>query len=110
MPRNDETPAIDQNAFAAAIGAAVAQGIAAMTPAKEIKEGDPEYTARLHAEGFYDEFERPVYQNGYQAQARGLPAETRERASRLKPGHYLKGRVRVDVDGHGGVYLNYPTK
>lgn len=90
------------------IGAAVAQGIAAIAPRQEMKEGDPEYVARQHAEGWFDTFAVPVFQNAYEAQARGLSAEVRERASTLKPGKYLKGRVTVEVNNQG-VHLKYPV-
>lgn len=76
---------------------------------REIKEGDPEYTERLKAEGFYDEFPHPVIQNGYEAQARGLSKEVRERAGNLKTGRYLGGRVTVDVDSRGAVHIKYPN-
>ena len=91
------------------IGAAVAQGIAATQPRKEIREGDPEYVERQRAEGWFDTFAKPVFQNGFEAQARGLSAEVRERACQLRPGTYLRGRVRVDVWGNGSVNLRYPT-
>jgi|ERR1041384_1194704 hypothetical protein len=91
------------------LAAAIAQGIATIAPKPEIKEGDPEYTARLKAEGFYDEFPCAVFQNGYEANARGLSAEIRERVGQLKPGRYLKGRVTIELDGKGGVHIKYPT-
>ena len=99
---------IDLTDLGQVIGAAVAQGIAAIAPRHEIKEGDPEYVARQQAEGWFDTFEVPVYQNAYEAQARGLSAEVRERASHLKPGTYIKGRVRVEVNTQG-VHLKYPV-
>ena len=106
----EKTP-VDLTAFGDIIGAAIAQGIAATAPPKIIKEGDPEYTARLVAEGFYDMFDGvSVVQNGYEAQARGLSAQTRQRASHLAPGRYINGRVRIEVAGNGNVYINYPTK
>lgn len=108
MGKNDEQ-SVDMAALGTVIGQAVAQGIAAIAPVKEIKEGDPEYTARLVAEGFYDEFPHPVIQNGYEAQARGLSAETRQRAGNLKQGRYLKNRVSVEVSGNGDVHIKYPT-
>jgi hypothetical protein len=99
---------IDLASLGEVIGAAVAQGIEAIAPRHEIKEGDPEYVARQQAEGWFDTFEVPVYQNAYEAQARGLSAEVRYRASHLKPGTYIRGRVRVEVNNQG-VHLKYPV-
>ena len=82
-------------------------------PKREIKEGDPEYTARQKAEGFYDEFDGgvTVLQNAYAAQARGLSEEVRYRAAHLKPGSYLKNRVKVTVESDGRIVrLSYPVK
>jgi len=103
----EATGTMDPNVLGAAIAAGIKLGIAEINK-PEMREGDPEYTARLKAEGFYDEFEKPVIQNGYAAQARGLSEETRHRASNLKSGKYLGGRVSVDADGHR-IYINYPT-
>jgi hypothetical protein len=101
-----DTGSVDMPALAAAIAA----GIATIAPKPVITEGSPEYVARLRQEGFYDEFDHPVFQNGYEAAARGLPAQTRQRASNLKTGRYVGGRVTVDVDGRGAVHIRYPTK
>lgn len=101
-------PAFDMNAFTNALAQAFAQAQAIYQP-RELKEGDPEYVAMQKAEGWYDTFERPVYQNAYEAQARGLSEEVRHRASNLKTGVYLKGRVRVDAS-EKQIVLRYPTK
>jgi hypothetical protein len=104
---------IDTDNLGAAIGAAVAQGIAAIAPRREMKEGDPEYVARQHAEGWFDAFDNGVVvlQNAYEAQARGLSAEVRHRAAHLRPGAYLKNRVKVTVENDGAVVrLAYPVK
>jgi hypothetical protein len=95
-----------------ALASAIAQGIATIAPRHEIKEGDPEYVARQHAEGWYDDFFGvTVLQNAYEAQARGLSEETRRRASQLRPGAYIKGRVKVTVEQNGTlVRLSYPVK
>ena len=103
----DATGTMDPNVLGAAIAAGIKLGIAEINK-PEMREGDPEYTARLKAEGFFDEFEKPVVQNGYSAQARGLSEQTRMRASNLKSGKYLGGRVSVEADGHR-IYINYPT-
>lgn len=102
----------DTNTLAAAIAAGIAplaQGIASLAPKPEMKEGDPAYTEYLKAQGLFDVFEKPVYQNGYEAEARGLSEEVRTRVCRLRPGQYLKRRVTVEVDGRS-VHLKYPTK
>lgn len=106
MATHDNAPAaIDMTALAAAI----AQGIATIAPKPELKEGDPEYVARQKAEGWFDDFfGKTVYQNAYEAQARGLSEEVRKRTSQLKPGTYLKGRVRVEVSGDN-IRLLYPV-
>lgn len=98
---------IDPNALAAAIAA----GISSIAPKPELKEGDPEYVARQKAEGWFDDFfGKTVYQNAYEAQARGLSEEVRRRASELKPGMYLHGRVRVETHQNGEIVrLLYPV-
>lgn len=104
---------IDMDNLGATIGAAVAQGIAAIAPRKELKEGDPEYVARQHEMGWYDDFDGgvKVLQNAYEAQARGLSAEVRFRAAHLKPGQYLKNRVSVTVESDGAIVrIAYPSK
>jgi hypothetical protein len=103
---------VDVTNLGEVIGAAVAQGIAAIAPRHEIKEGDPEYVARQKAEGWFDDFFGvKVWQNTYEAQARGLSEEVRRRASQLKPGNYIKNRVTVEVSPNGQeVRLCYPIK
>ena len=99
-------------AFAAAMASnnqSLAESIKALAPKPEIVEGSPEYRARQEAEGWFDSFDVNVYQNAYEAQARGETAEVRYRAARLKPGKYIKGRVTVEVDANG-VHLLYPVK
>jgi hypothetical protein len=109
MAKRDEDGASDMTSLGQIIGQAVAQGIAQIAPRKEMREGDPEYVAHLASSGWYDTFEHPVFQNGYEAEARGLSAEVRHRASHLEAGTYIKGRVRVEVV-QDRVFLNYPTK
>lgn len=94
-----------------AFAEALAKSIAELKPKPELREGDPEYVARQRAEGWFDDFDGgiKVYQNAYEAQPRGLSEEVRYRAAHLKPGVYLKGRVRVEVDNQG-VHLKYPVK
>ena len=58
--------------------------------------GDPAYQARLKDEGFFDTFPVPVFQNGRECEPRGLSEETRTRASSLKAGTYLGGKVTVE--------------
>lgn len=99
------TMTIDPNALAAAI----AQGISSIAPRPELKEGDPEYVARQREQGWFDDFFGvTVYQNAYEAQARGLSEDIRRKASQLVPGTYLKGRVRVETHQNGEIVrLNY---
>lgn len=93
---------------------ALVTSIADLKPKPEIKEGDAEYEAIKRAEGFYDEFEIPVYQNAYEAQARGLSKEIRDRAVKLRNGRYIKtvqnpgGRVEVSNNGKE-VVIAYPV-
>jgi hypothetical protein len=81
-------------------------------PKRVIEEGSPEYRDRLVKEGFFDEFPKPVYQNGKKAVARGLPVETRERAANLTPGEYTVGKVKVTVERtpDDGIHLKYKSK
>jgi hypothetical protein len=116
MARNDEllqTMTIDTTQLAAAIAA----GIATIAPKPEMKEGDPEYVAKQKAEGWYDFFtddqgrQVTVLQNAYEAEPRGLPEDVRMRAARLRPGSYIKNRVKVTVERDGAIVrLSYPIK
>ena len=108
-----QTTTIDTDALAAAIAA----GIATIAPKPELKEGDPEYVARQRAEGWFDAFVTPdgrevtVIQNAYEADARGLSEEVRQRAATLRPGSYIKNRVKVTVEQDGAIVrLSYPVK
>ena len=78
-------------------------------PRKEIGFGDPEYQQRLRDEGYFDDFERPVFQNGRQMEARGLTAETRSRLVRLVPGKYLGGKIEVVLDSRNQRHLIYKS-
>lgn len=88
--------------------AQVLERLADQAPVQEIGYGHPKFQERLRAEGFMDEFSVPVYQNGREAQARGLKPETIAHAAALKPGKYLGGKVEVAVDPKGRVHLFYP--
>lgn len=100
---------LDMHAFAQVLAQAMAQAQSIYQP-RELKEGDPEYVAMQKAEGWYDAFERPVYQNGKEANPRGIPADIRHKAANLRSGGpYIKGRVRVEAS-EKGVHLFYPTK
>ena len=90
---------------------ALVKALADLKPKPEITEGSPEYIARLKAEGFQDDFfGKTVYQNSYEAQARGLSSDTRKKASELRPGKYLKGRVTVELQQNGDIVrLPYPV-
>jgi len=107
--KETEIAPADLNPQMAALIQALSTSIQGIAPQKEIVEGSPEYRARQEAEGWFDSFDVNVYQNAYEAQARGETAEVRHRAARLKPGKYLKGRVTVEVDANG-VHLLYPVK
>jgi hypothetical protein len=75
---------------------ALVQALVGLAPKPEMKEGDPAYRARQQAEGWFDDFFGvTVLQNAYEADARGETEQTRRRASQLKPGKYLNGRVTV---------------
>lgn len=89
--------------------AAVLEQLAANAPVQEIGYGHPKYQERLRAEGFFTDFATPVYQNGKEAQARGLKPETVERAPQLRPGKYLGGKVEVLRDHRDRVHLMYAT-
>jgi hypothetical protein len=92
--------------------AQVLQQLVANQPARIITQDSPEYAARLTAEGFYDYFSAPVYQNAKKAEPRGLSAEVRERAVKLTPGEYMVGKTKVSVERthDGGIHLKYPSK
>lgn len=90
--------------------AATQAAVLANQPARVITEDSPEYAARNRAEGFYDYFPKRVYQNGREAEARGLSEQTRERAASLAPGKYLGGKVMVEELPNGGVHIKYKSR
>jgi len=59
--------------------------------------GDPAYQDRLRAEGHFDTFPKPVFQNGREAEPRGLSQEIREHAANLRGGKYWNGLVTVEA-------------
>jgi hypothetical protein len=89
----------------------LARLLAGLQPKPELREGDPEYKARQDAEGWFDDFYGvTVLQNAYEANARGESEQTRRRASQLKPGKYIGGRVTVSVEGNGSIVrISYPA-
>jgi len=87
--------------------AAVLEQLAANAPVQELGYGHPKYQDRLREEGFMTDFATPVYQNGKQAQARGLKPETIERAPKLRAGKYWGGKVEVARDNKDRVHLLY---
>lgn len=102
------TTTTDPNAaMAAAIAEGIRSGIMQMNK-PQIKEGDQEYEERLRAEGIRDEWEKPVFQNGYEADPRGESKETQHRAVRIATGSYINGRVHVDNTPRA-VFFRYPT-
>jgi len=84
--------------------------LVANQPMKVLSQDSPEYQERIRAEGFFDNFSKPVYQNGHECEARGLSVETRERAVNLKPGKYLGGKILVESLPGGGVHLKYKSR
>lgn len=88
---------------------AILEQLAANAPVQEIGYGHPKYQERLRAEGCFDDFSAPVFQNGREAQARGLKPETIERAPQLRPGKYLGGKVEVLRDNRDRVHLSYKS-
>jgi len=102
MPRQTDTPDTNDRI------AAVLEQLAANAPIPEIGYGHPKYQDRLRDEGFMTDFATPVYQNGKEAQARGLKPETIERAPKLRAGKYLGGKVEVARDNRDRVHLLYP--
>lgn len=76
-------------------------------PPEDIGYAHPKYQQRLRDEGVFTVFAAPVFQNGKEAQARGLKADTVERAPKIRPGVYLGGRVEVVRTARGGVNLIY---
>jgi hypothetical protein len=79
-------------------------------PKRVITQDSPEYNDRLRAEGYFDYFPKPVYQNGHEAEPKGLSEQTRERAAGLVPGKYLGGKVTVEASPNGGVHIKYKSK
>lgn len=89
-------PAIDQNALMARM-VSVLEKLGDNQKPYEPGFGDPAYQARLRAEGYFDVFPFPVFQNGRECEPRGLSEETRERASTLQTGGpYIGGLVSVE--------------
>lgn len=101
-----KTENVDPNVLLAGI----LQQMIANQPKRVITEDSPEYQDRLRAEGHFDVFEKPVYQNGHEAAPKGLSAQTRERAVALQPGKYVGGKVTVEATSDGGVHLKYKSK
>ena len=108
MAKSDEQ-LVSTTQLADAFAAAMRQ----VQPKVELKEGDPEYVERQRKEGWFDDFDGgvKVLQNAYEAQPRGLSEEVRFRAAHLKPGSYIKNRVKVTVENDGAIVrLSYPVK
>lgn len=89
--------------------AAVLEQLANNAPIVEIGYGHPKFQEQLRKEGFFTQFAKPVFQNGKEAQARGLTPETIERAPKLRPGKYLGGKVEVLLDNRDRVHLLYKS-
>lgn len=87
--------------------AAALEQLVAQAPPEEIGYGHPKYQQRLRDEEVFADFAVPVFQNGKQAQARGLKPETIDRVVLLRSGKYLGGRVEVLRDARDRVHLLY---
>jgi hypothetical protein len=70
---------------------------------------DPRYQAKLHADGVYAALPRPVYQNAFAVEARGLTQDTIDKLMAIPTGKYLKGVVSVVVDEKQRIFLRYPA-
>jgi hypothetical protein len=87
------------------------QQLVANQPKHVITEGSPEFQEFLRSQGFFDTFPKPVYQNGRECEPKGLSHVVRERASSLRPGTYLSGKVTVEgLPNGGGVHIKYKSK
>lgn len=108
MAKTETTaPDIDQAALLARM-TTVLEKLGDNTKPYEPGFGDPAYQARLKAEGYFDLFPHPVYQNGRECEPRGLSQQTRERASALQPGKYLGGMVTVERNDKA-VHIKYKS-
>jgi len=87
--------------------AAVLERLADNQPPQEIGYAHPKYQQHLKDAGYFAEFPKPVYQNGYEAPAQGVSAETIRKTAALKDGTYISGRVTVAHDQKGGIHLLY---
>jgi len=76
-------------------------------PVKEPGFSSQEYQKRLAEEGFSDEFPVRVFQNGFLANPRGIPAEIRKKVGELKDGKFLGGAIEVQHNSKGEVLLWY---
>jgi hypothetical protein len=70
---------------------------------------DPRYQAQMRSEGFYAALPRPVYQNAFAVEPRGLSQDTIDKLMAIPSGKYLHGVVSVTVDEKGRIFLRYPA-
>lgn len=75
---------------------------------RDINFSDTDYQEKLRAETKV--LKRPAYQNGFEVNPSGLSDETIDRLSKLIPGTYLGGVVRVAIDGNDSIHLLYKNK
>lgn len=111
----------DMDAFAAALvkatsanqingaelGAAIAQGVEAAQPKKDVEFG--EWISR--PENREPDLARPVFQNGSPIQIKGCSQDTIDHLNALQPGKYLGGAITVTVRGdepNQQVHITYP--
>jgi hypothetical protein len=85
----------------------VLEALQANAPIKEPGFSSQEYQQRLRDEGFNDEFPVRVFQNGFLANPRGIPADIRAKVAELKDGKFLGGAVEVQHSSKGDVLLWY---
>jgi len=75
---------------------------------RDIQYGDQDYQEKLKRETKV--LKRPAFQNGFEVNPSGCSDEVIDRLSKLAPGTYLGGAVRVAIDGNDGVHLIYKNK
>lgn len=94
--------------------ASILEQLQKQAPPHEPGFGSPEYQQRLRDEGYYDEFPVKVYQNGREAEPRGIAADIREKVGALRAGTYMLTRhgksTEVKIDRTDKmVHLKYPS-
>ena len=78
-------------------------------PLPQMGYADPRYQQRLKDEGYFDEFAKPLYQNGKESPATGLSKDIIAKVNALRDGKYIGGHVTVNHDSRGHIYLSYKS-